>query len=198
MIQLLHTRQNNNLSNFKIRIAIIGFKHELCVQFTSESKNVEYQSIPYNCNKVLFTFFCAPHAWPNYHNMVNSCLQPSDKSKLIWYAMKLALISLARLALKWAVRYKIVGIQITKWTGLTCQSPLTLLLKFENCKAELINNTARNNTAQAWFVYKNFFAWKCKLQKLLRHTQRKVQLLCLNCVSIVITYLRKPQWDIMI
>ena len=36
-----------------------------------------------------------------------------DKLKLFWYAMKIDLVSLARLAGKIAVRYKIVGIQVT-------------------------------------------------------------------------------------
>ena len=42
-----------------------------------------------------------------------SCLQRPDKPKLVGYAMKLDLVSLARLAGLRVVRYKIVGIQVT-------------------------------------------------------------------------------------
>ena len=41
------------------------------------------------------------------------CSQPPDKPKLVGYAMKLDLSILARLAGLRAVRYKIVGIQVT-------------------------------------------------------------------------------------
>ena len=39
--------------------------------------------------------------------------QPPDKPKPVWYAMKLDLNYLARLALKWVIRYKLVGIKTT-------------------------------------------------------------------------------------
>ena len=56
-----------------------------------------------------------------FQNQIDSCIfstltqhvcsQPPDKPKLIGYAMKLDLASLARLASLRALRYKIVGIQ---------------------------------------------------------------------------------------
>ena len=45
--------------------------------------------------------------------VISRCSQPPDKPKLAGYAMKLDLTSLARLAGLRAVRYKIVGIQVT-------------------------------------------------------------------------------------
>ena len=49
--------------------------------------------------------FCYPSTRP--------CSQPPDKPKLVGYAMKLDLVSFARLAGLRAVRFKIVGTQVT-------------------------------------------------------------------------------------